>query len=150
VERASEQEGALLRQKRAGSRRLSWASASEKKREKRALLISVFGLSRRRRGCRYPYLVGSLEEEGAAATRISWARAKKKGLPLPVSRGLARRRRGCCYQSLMASLEEEGAAAFSLSWPRSKKKKKGCCGCCSSAESRKRAVSRAVGGDPLP
>ena len=44
--------------------RLSWASASKKK----GLLLAS--------------LMGSLEEEGAAAIRLSWARSKKKALLL--------------------------------------------------------------------
>jgi hypothetical protein len=54
--------------------RLSWARS-----KKKAPLLSFFhGLARRRRRCSYPSLMGSLEEEGAAAIHPS------------VSHGLAR------------------------------------------------------------
>jgi hypothetical protein len=63
---------------------------------------------RRRRGCCYPSLVSSLEEEGAAAIRL-WARSKKKALLLSVfgrARAKRARRRGrCCYR-LRASASE--------------------------------------------
>jgi hypothetical protein len=124
---------ARLRQKRL-------AGASEASKKKKALLLSVSRgrasagccypsliMARACAGCCYPSLImGSLEEEGAAAIRLSWP--SECGLLLSVSRGrasagccypsliMARACAGCCYPSLiMGSLEEEGAAAIRLS-----------------------------------
>jgi hypothetical protein len=78
---------------------------SEKKKKKKGLISVSHGRARaeRARRRRAAFLVGSLEEEGAAAIRLSWASAsgasKKKKRLLSVSHGLAhglaRRRRGC-------------------------------------------------------
>jgi hypothetical protein len=83
---------------------------SEREREM-GLLLSV-SHGRASAGCCYPSLImGLLEEERAAAIRLSsWARSKKKALLLPVSYGLARRRRGCCCRCSSVAKRVESRA----------------------------------------